>query len=387
VSTHSNLGPSKAKQWTECTASVQFIEENEHRLPRDRGSVYADEGTTAHRWCELVLKGEVALGDVPAALRPHVGRYVETCRALMPDGGFHVLGIEREVSLFYKPTDIGTVDFIVATAEVIHIRDYKHGEGVLVHSDWNKQLAIYAWSAILPLVETGVFDWADDTKVTIQAVQPRHHEWVDAPWETSLGELRRFCEEEIAPKAKAILEGGATEFAPGEETCRWCRAKAICPARAAALSVIPCDVFEDLTVPLPAATALDEGQLLALFRNTKVITAFLGDVGKHLTAMALSGSPLEGTKLVTGRQTNRAWADEGVAAAALGNAGVDPWVRTVLSPAAAEKKLKEQGAKLDLAPFTTRSQGQPVLALASDKRPALDAATVEFSNLDDTEDS
>lgn len=387
MSTHSNLGPSKAKQWTECTASVAFIEANEHRLPRDRGSVYADEGTTAHRWCEQVLKGEVDIADVPEELRPHVGRYVETCRALIPTEGWYVLGIEREVSLFYKPTDLGTVDFLLATAGAIHIRDYKHGEGVLVHSEWNKQLAIYAWSAILPLVETGVFEWPEDTRVTIQAIQPRHHEWVDAPWETTLGELRRFCEEEIAPKARAILEGGETEFAPGDETCRWCRAKAICPARAAALAVIPCDVFDDLTVPLPAAVTLTDEQLLAVFRNTKAITAFLTDVGKHLTAMALSGTPLEGTKLVTGREGNRKWTDDEVAAAALQSASIDPWVRTVLSPAAAEKKLKEQGVTLDLNAFTTRSPGQPVLALASDKRPALDAATVEFSNLDDTEDS
>lgn len=387
MSQHSKIGPSKAKQWTECTASVSFIEQNERRLPPERGSSYADEGTTAHRYGEEVLKGELTLDQVPDDFRPHVALYVQTCRELIPtDGSWHVVHIEEEVPLFYKPQDIGTVDFLVATKDAIHVRDLKYGAGVLVQSEHNKQLAIYAWSAIRPLLDNDLFPWPPDTVVTIHAIQPRHHEWVNTPWVLTLGELQDFIEAEIAPKAKIILEGGETEFSPGEETCRWCRAKAICPARAAALTAIPCDVFTDLDAELPPPEALSDEQLLAVFRNSKQIGAFLGDVANHLTAMALTGNPLPGTKLVQGREGNRKWGDEQVAAAALESAGLDPWKASVISPADAEKKLKAEKVQLDLSPFITRSPGQPVLALESDKRPALDAAVEAFANLGDGEE-
>ena len=74
---HARLSPSSADRWARCTASTQFIEENADRIPPDKGSVYAEEGTKAHDYCEAVLTGKTSINEVPLDFRPHVQFYVD----------------------------------------------------------------------------------------------------------------------------------------------------------------------------------------------------------------------------------------------------------------------------------------------------------------------
>ncbi len=388
---HARLSPSKSKQWSTCTASLDFIDSNRHRLPVEN-TVYADEGTRAHDWGEKALQA-VFNGkpkpDIPPELVLPVGTYVKACAALYKPGS--TIFIERKVPLFYAPDDIGTVDFAIVTGDAIHVRDYKHGEGVLVRSVENTQLAIYAWSIICDLQDAGLYEFPPSTPVTIHAIQPRHREWVDEPWETTVGELSQFCAT-LLPAVDTILgRPGAAEpvFHVSEEGCRFCPARGFCPERAKGLHALPTSVnplteFDNLEKPEP--NSLTDEQLLNIYRNAKLIKSFIDDVEGHLTYLANSGNPLEGTKLVAGRQGNRAWGDTDQVdtfLTTLGLAASEKYDMSLKSVAKIETLLKEKSIDADIAPYTVRSPGKPVLALSTDKRPAIESATCDFSNLDE----
>lgn len=383
-SQHYKLGPSKAKQWTLCTASVPYIDANRDRLPPN-GSKYADEGTKAHEYGEQVLRGTLSLDKVPEDFRPHVQTYVQACQALVTPHAW--VAIERQVPLFYAPDGFGTVDFLCVGASGIHVRDLKYGAGVLVESQYNKQLAIYAWSAICDLVDAGMYEFPDNTRVTIHAIQPRHHEWVDEPWETTIGELMEFCANEIAPAAQRIL-GGADdlEFHASPETCQFCEAKGFCPERAKAFESLPSSVnplehFDNLEAP--EVSQLSDEQLVSIYRNSKAVAAFTADVEKFLLERALAGQPLDGTKLVTGREGNRKWSDESLADSALAALGLglaDRYKQTLKPVTEIEKVLKEKQIDADVKNLIDRAPGKPTLAMASDKRPAIESPVSVFDD-------
>ena len=382
---HSRLSPSKATQWTNCTASIPFIEENAARLPREQSSAYADEGTEAHSWSEQVLKGDITLEAVPDEFRPHVKVYVESILALIEPGSR--LLVEQRVPLFYLPEERGTVDATVITPlPKIHIRDLKYGAGVLVKSAFNKQLSIYAWSLICQLIDSGI-DLELDTPVTIHAVQPRHREWVDEPWETTVGELQEYCTNEILKPATLILTHGATRFAPSEDACRWCAAKAICTEREKFLMGLPSQDFDNLDEILPESVS-DE-RLLELFKYTKEIKSYLDDVAKYLHERAVLMNPVVGTKLVQGRQGNRKWVDDLTADTQLALLGLEideRYTRSLRSPSEVEGILKEKGLHVPIDTLVTRSPGKPTLALVTDKRPEIKPASDDYSNLEEEDD-
>ena len=79
IEQHFRIGPSKAKQWMHCTASISYTEANRHKLPKSNSSVYSEEGTEAHEWCAKVLTGEVDIEAVPENFRPFVRTYANSC--------------------------------------------------------------------------------------------------------------------------------------------------------------------------------------------------------------------------------------------------------------------------------------------------------------------
>ena len=172
---------------------------------KDKGSVYADEGTQAHDWAEKVLSGRILIDEVPEDFRPHVAFYVNHCESLLKPGFTRY--VESKVPLFYSPQDNGTMDFAAVSDDVVRVRDYKHGAGVLVDAVDNPQLAIYALSLIRDLHGSMLYEFHPATLVDIGIVQPRHH--ADNPirlWVISLADLEKFCEE-IEYRAIQIREG------------------------------------------------------------------------------------------------------------------------------------------------------------------------------------
>jgi hypothetical protein len=395
---HSKLGPSKAEQWVNCLRSVSFIEENEHRLPPDEGSVYAAEGTRAHEVAAASLTAFLAdpsrcQHDIPQDLMEGgLEHYVSDCLAVTRTPGDTY--IEERVPLWYKPEDGGTVDFAHVSDDRVTIRDLKWGMGEFVNHEENLQLAIYAMSLVVYLRETGLYAFRPDTVVDIGICQPRYRgEEKLRTWVLSLAELETFCAE-IAKSADYILscaqeyDSSNLPFTPTEKGCRWCRAKSICPARNAALD-------EGLPVPLAqddALALLPEVEVSALSDEqiTRILAAapFIEDIIKDARAFAFErasvGTPLPGTKLVQGRAGNRAWADESEAEKVLVAAKLSAdqrYEKKVISVAKAEKLLAPLAKTRPRVykRFTdciTRAEGKPTLVLDTDPRPALDNSDI-----------
>tara|TARA_R110000764_G_scaffold35204_2_gene78724 strand:+ start:5967 stop:7232 length:1266 start_codon:yes stop_codon:yes gene_type:complete len=405
---HAKLSPSGSHTWHHCTAAPRLVQLNQHKIPEDTGNAHSNEGTQAHDYSEEILNEETTIEEIPEDFREAVGIYVDECRRLMAEhSGFEPF-IEEAVPLWYSPEETGTIDFAIVDEDSIIIRDLKYGAGVYVQVEGNTQQAIYARSLAQALIEDGFYEFSPETVVDIGIVQPRHR--LGDPvrsWVITLAELYEFCKD-IEVSVNTIESNTGLNFAPSEDACRWCDAKAFCPARAHELTKgmpeRPAGV--DFLANLPDLTAkqkkmpvedriteyseedvIHDDAMVEIFERRKSIISFLKDVEEYLSSRALAGDPVDGTKLVQGRQGNRAWVDDEKAETFLANQKVpvdSRRVTKVISLTAAETFLK---SKLDkkspeykprlaarFAELTYRSPGKPVLAHESDTREALTAA-------------
>lgn len=433
--THARLSPSDSKRWTQCTASIAYQEANAHRVRKDDGSVYASEGEEAHEWAAKVLLKQITIEEVPELgmlgndLRLHVRSYVDYCLAAIPQGASYE--VEVQVPLFFQPEQTGTCDFACITDDRIVILDYKHGAGVLVSSHENTQLACYAFS-LVKLFED-LYAFGPETEIVIQAFQPRHREGAEQkPWVVTLADLSTFCNDieyramqarnaadrvraKIGSPGRDVSPEEILEAAPGAKfhpeegdggSCRWCACKAFCAKRLAAsledldLPGLPADqmleLMPDLTkeerkldtedridvvakgLGLFSREFLTEDYLVRLYAKTKAIKAFLDDVEEHLEGRLLDGHTIAGVKLCEGRSGNREWTSEEQADTFLSGQKIssdDRYTRKLISPTQAEKLLKDKElsarAKTRWSQLVTRSSPKQVIALESDKRPAI----------------
>ncbi len=457
--THARLSPSDSKRWTNCTASIAFQEANGHRV-KDSGGIYADEGTQAHDWASNVLLGKTAPIEVPESFREPVLAYTHHCNSLVPHGeltnlqecldnvemGFdapeHAVFVEEQIPLFYQPEQTGTADFIAVTEGRVYVRDYKHGAGVLVSSQENTQLAIYAYSIIKHLAPA--YSFTDDTVVDIAIVQPRHREADGVPvWEITVADLRTFCEEieyhAIQARVAAdrvrekigstgrdvsceeILEAApGAKFAPSEGdegACRWCRCKAFCSKRLDAITEgmeTPSMSASEMLASMPELTKpeqkmpveerlgiisestgsrgviLTDEYLVTVAARAKALRSFLSDVEEYLETRLLAGEQIDGVKLVDGREGNREWANEEEAETFLKGQGLKQDERfdyKLKSPAKIEALLKDKikgntRTKNRFDQLIVRSPAKKKLTIDADSRPAVQPAVAMMPDED-----
>ena len=388
---HARLPPSGAYRWTECTASVAFIEANAAALPRE-SSVFADEGTLAHELAAKVLTGASRLiQSADPDMLEHVRAYVEFVREKVgPDDR---LLVERRVPLFYMPDQHGTVDAAVIGKKSIYIADLKYGAGVGVYAKDNKQLASYAESLIR---EIDMIEEVDpDTLVTLAIFQPRDRNDSNAVrlWSLSRAELAEFVRPIEA--AKDLILKGEVEFkADPDKQCRFCPASGICPTFAAyGLQAIEngTEVLAGAAPTLPDVKGLTREQRNRVLIVKDALTDWLKAVEEQETHELMNGASPISFKLVEGR-TQRKWKDEAEAAKVLSPV-LQPEVlftRSILSPSQAEIAVKRAlGANISdelygrIQAVIDKPTGKPTLVSIEDKRPALMLKPTEgLSNLD-----
>lgn len=369
---HALLSASGAHRWLECTPSAQL----ELQFPQST-SEYAEEGTAAHELCELTARywlGEISEAEYEnqrdelakgkyynAEMQECANDYAkfvaektaaarETC-----EDAFTALEVRVDFSKYVKD-GFGTGDCIIVSDNVLEIIDFKYGKGVRVEAAGNPQMKLYALGAYLEY--NTLFD-IDSVRMTI--FQPRLS-GVQSSDEITVKELLEWAEKYVKSRAKLAYKGEG-EFAPSEEVCKFCRAKAQCKARADK-NLKLFDEAPDVLLLTPE----DAGKIL---EQAGDIQSWLADLESLVSSTLLAGQPVEGWKMVEGH-SNRRFADELKVVDAMKAAGYDEsllYERKLITLTQMEKDFGKKAVAETLGELIVKPQGKPTLAPAKDKRP------------------
>ncbi len=429
MSAHSLYSASGAKKWINCHGALAM----ERTAPPDTGSHYAREGTAAHFLASEALGQGVApssfhnlaigVGDdaywvneeapllkgdtvftVDDDMIREVTKYTGTITALASelDG---VLLVEQRLNYstyLGVPEDDGwgTGDAVIVLVDELVVADLKYGRGEIVDVNDNEQLMLYALGALQSFE-----DYGDFKTVRLQVHQPRANGMSEVVY--TVEELLAF-----AAKAKAAAlsvqlalktpfgEGWNEAFLnPGEDQCRWCKARATCPALRDAVVEMVYDIkpaspdeFADAT-PLPVGDVPDDSDTLwlaAAMKQAGLVEHWLKAVRAEVERRLLAGVPVPGQKLVRGKQGNRAWTNEQAAEDLLRKSfrlkAEEVFNYSLISPTQCEKILKDQPKRWSkVEALISRSEGKISVAPETDSRPAiiLSAAVDDFDAVSD----
>lgn len=383
----------------------------------DRSSEYADEGTAAHTLLKWVVEGDKpALAfkgrriniekrrtfEVTTEMASAVQTATDHFAGIVDSLGKGMVLSDRRVTYaeaLAVPADDGwgTLDLAAVCGGTLVVADYKHGMGVEVRASNaggpNMQMALYALGLLAAIGDSlGPFD-----DVLLVILQPRIND-EPSTYRLTVTELLEWAERVARPavvrrvnaeisfssQSRHPTRGDweAAHLSPNDKSCKFCKAKATCPALRSAITepvygtaVASPAEFEVLPPAKTIAqhlTVADSDWLAAVYPKLDMIVDWTKAVLAEIERRAFAGSPVPGTKIVQGKRGNRQWLDLGQAEAVLSaNLGPDAYEPPVLiSPTAAEKALGKAAYKA-VAHLVTQSDGRQHVAPADDPRPAI----------------
>lgn len=378
---HAILSASGASRWMACTPSAVLEQQFENK-----SSVFAEEGTLAHELGELTLK--LNLGEITkrtfnskfkkiqenklysADMPDYVQTYVDTClervseaKATTPDALFK---IEQRLDFSeWVPDGFGTGDFVIIADGTMEVCDLKYGKGVPVSANNNKQMMLYALGAIAE------FNFLYDIqKVRMTIIQPRLDKL--STFEVTTEDLLKWAEDYVRPRAELAIKGKG-EFCAGDH-CKFCRAKAICRARAEKNMELAKYDFEEPEL-------LDNNDVAYILSKIDELVNWAGDVKEFALEQALNGEEYDGFKVVEGR-SNRKYADtEAIVEILRDNNFNDPDIfkpselitLTNMEKLVGKKKLTEL-----IGDYIVKPPGKPTLVPITDKREPYNPAKADF---------
>jgi len=375
---HAALSPSTAHRWMRCTGS-HALETRIAFVPRKFSMV------VTHEMAEAV---QVYLDNLAKYTTGRGATFLVEQR----------LGIEH---LTGEKGATGSGDCVVFddAAFELQVHDLKFGKGVEVAAEGNEQLAMYLLAAMKDFADFAPPGGWQRFRGVIH--QPRIRQTPDE-YVWSREELERFATavRGAAHTAIGVKEmGNATLYlVPGEKQCKFCDAKATCPAVQKLATETVLAEFVDLDAPgtalVPAkpetiAIPADNERLAKLLQLVPIIDSWCEHVVAHAEAELLAGRAVPGYKLVQGRKGNRKWRDETEVTAALQSMRLrkdEMYEMSLISPATAEKLFKDEPKRwARLEGLITQSDGKPTVVPETDKRPALEVKPIadEFTNLEE----
>ena len=366
---HAFLSPSSSERWFNCTKSAWLCEQ----FP-DLGSVFAAEGTDAHRLCEFLLHDMLGMPDtdprpgmtyynqeMEEAAQGYVLFIREKLEAWKAKGALPTVFVEQRVDLrAYIPESMGTSDCVIIADDEIEIIDFKYGMYRVPAT--SLQLRIYALGACE--LFRNLYDF---TRVRMTIYQPRLGAVDEASMDVE--ELYRWAAEELKPRAELAFAGQGN-YSVGE-WCRNCRARRTC--RELAAHQLEIAKYEFTEPPL-----LSDEEIADVLGRVDDLVSWAAGVKEYALQAALDGRHFAGWKLVEGKSV-RKFTDDACVAARVEAAGIDPFEKKMLGLTALEKKLGKRDFQNLLADLVVRSQGKPVLVPVSDKRAEMNLASVEFA--------
>lgn len=406
---HSKFSASSSHRWMTCPGSMVL----ESTQPNSSSS-YADEGSAAHWVASEVLLGKLTLADavgqdwwpseggkpvrITQDMCDHVQTYIDTVKTyggeLLVEQRVHYhnwLGCKKEEAF-------GTSDAVIMDGDLITIVDLKFGMGVRVFAEENPQLMLYALGALYEFEMLGDFKRA---RMVISQPRLGHHD----EWECDVAELHAFAAQAKAAVAEVQSAGKLEALAlysklhVNEDACRFCKAKAVCPALAAEVRSVVSglaapDDFEDLTVLTPKDIGEGSDDFLAdAMKMAPLIEMFTVAVRAEMERRLFAGGDPEklGFKLVEGKRGNRAWSDREAALEAMKSMRLkheDIYSYSLNGPAPMEKLLKKENPRrwATLQALIVQPEGRPHVAPVSDGRPAL-SITPTADDFDDVSEA
>ncbi len=407
---HAILSPSGADRWSVCYGSV--VLEAAHP---DNSNEHSDWGTAAHAVAAMCLTeqkdaaaylgrrievGPCRTVECDREMADTVQRYVDYVREASDSAE---LLVEQRLDISHVvPECFGTSDAVIVrdTEGELHVVDLKGGRGVQVFASYaadpsdaasrrrpNKQMALYALGALRAFEVL-----ADFKRVRMTIVQPRLNH-IDE-FDCSVEELLAEGEELSRAAQRAFMFVGSTtppalsDLEPGEKQCKFCKAKATCPALTQRVQDEVGSDFDNLAMfsqsdeqkamTLKALTPKEPSTLAQAMSVVDLIESWCKAVRGAVEVELLAGRAVPGYKLVQGRRGARRWNSEGEAEAALKAMRLkveEMYDFKLISPTTAEKLSKagtlgpRQWAKLQ--PMIGQAEGGKSVAPASDPRDAI----------------
>lgn len=369
---HAILSASSAHKWLNCTPSARW----EESLP-DTKSDYAEEGTLAHQFAELVLRKKWVTKEMPPAMynmrlnelrenplyqqemERHAETYLDyiTSKCLLYKTEPYVAAeIKLDYSM-YATEGFGTGDCILIAENDLYVIDYKYGKGIKVDAEDNPQMMLYALAAYHKYKA-----FYDIKQVNMAIVQPRISNYSE--WSIDVKHLLDWGEG-IEVLARLAFEGKG-DFCPGEH-CRFCKAKAICKARAEENMAVY-EFAERKNFIGPKELSLEE--IGGLLSKAKTLAKWVKDIEEYALAESLKGNLVPGWKAVAGRAV-RQFTDQEKAFNVLTQNGINEellYEKVPLSLAKCEKLVGKKDFRGLLSDYIFTPQGKPTLAPENDKR-------------------
>jgi hypothetical protein len=384
---HAELSASSAEHWLTCPGSVLLSRD----LPNVSSS-YAAEGTAAHyvaaeeqrellagrvglvgHWrgkTALVEGHEILLGD---ELLESVQEFLDYIIA--NEESTDIALVEQSFTPAMKklhPKFGGSTDRVMwrANARLLRVYDYKHGAGVSVDVDDNKQLKYYAVGALLSNPQWN----AEDVELVIAQPRCDHEQGRIRTFRFKAIELLEYVAD-LIEGAKRTEEFGA-DLVPSKKACKFCPAAAAnkCPALEQETQALALADFTAVGIE-----KYSKEQIAEFLRMAPLVESRISAVREFAYNRVCAGEEFPGWKLVAKRAT-RKWKDEEAATAAFGKtpgALTEPELR---SPAQIEKLLgKKKFGALAEAHVEKTSSGLTLAPVEDPRPPAQVAQLTDFS--------